>query len=261
MPAFALFVGLIIFGGRTATTHEAVESAAADAARSASIARDAGRRRADAREAATASIANQEIGCSDVDVAVDTSRLQQAAGRARLGRRHRLLPPRPVRSRRARRPRHRASCEATMSSPIDTWRERMTPPRRARLDHRLAGPVQLRDDLPRRPRRRPRRTGPRPRASPRRRRPGRARRRRGGRGQLRHPGPRRSRSTPPPHAPPPSTTSTPPASPARSTITDGDTITVTVTRHLRPAVPRAHRHQPPRRHRHRDRTTRPHPRR
>ena len=30
---------------------------------------------------------------------------------------------------------------------------------------------------------------------------------------------------------------------------------------LRPAVPRPHRHQPPRRHRHRDRPTRPHPRR
>ncbi len=30
VPAFALFVGLIIFGGRTAITHGAVESAAAD---------------------------------------------------------------------------------------------------------------------------------------------------------------------------------------------------------------------------------------
>ena len=29
VPAFVLFVGLIIFGGRTATTHSAVESAAA----------------------------------------------------------------------------------------------------------------------------------------------------------------------------------------------------------------------------------------
>ena len=44
VPAFALFVGLIIFGGRTATTHEALQSAAADAARSASLARDARRR-------------------------------------------------------------------------------------------------------------------------------------------------------------------------------------------------------------------------
>jgi Flp pilus assembly protein TadG len=34
VPAFALFVGLVIFGGRTATTHQALQSAAADAARS-----------------------------------------------------------------------------------------------------------------------------------------------------------------------------------------------------------------------------------
>ena len=38
VPAFALFVGLIIFGGRTAIDSRAVESAAADAARTASIA-------------------------------------------------------------------------------------------------------------------------------------------------------------------------------------------------------------------------------
>ena len=29
VPAFVLFVGLIIFGGRTATTHQSVETAAA----------------------------------------------------------------------------------------------------------------------------------------------------------------------------------------------------------------------------------------
>ena len=45
LPAFVLFVGLIIFGGRTATTHQAVESAAADAARSASIARTSSERK------------------------------------------------------------------------------------------------------------------------------------------------------------------------------------------------------------------------
>ena len=105
VPAFALFVGLIIFGGRTATTHEALQSAAADAARSASLARDADVARADAREAATASITNQKIGCSAVDVAVDTSDFNKQPGRPRLGERDCVLPPRPVRSGRARSPR------------------------------------------------------------------------------------------------------------------------------------------------------------
>src|SRR3546814_17644537 len=39
VPAFGLFVGLIIFGGRTAIAQQSVESAASDAARSASILR------------------------------------------------------------------------------------------------------------------------------------------------------------------------------------------------------------------------------
>ena len=52
LPAFVLFVGLIIFGGRTAMTHSAVESAAADAARSASIARTSSEARTDAKAAA-----------------------------------------------------------------------------------------------------------------------------------------------------------------------------------------------------------------
>ena len=54
VPAFALFVGLIIFGGRTAMTHGAVESAAADGARTASIARTSQEARSGAEEAARA---------------------------------------------------------------------------------------------------------------------------------------------------------------------------------------------------------------
>ena len=55
VPAFALFVGLIIFGGRTAVVRHSVESAAADAARSASILRV----EADAKKAAKdAAVAN-----------------------------------------------------------------------------------------------------------------------------------------------------------------------------------------------------------
>jgi Flp pilus assembly protein TadG len=123
VPAFALFVGLIIFGGRTASTHEALQSAAADGARSASIARDAQTARGDAREAAAASIANQKIGCSDVDVTVDTSDFNKQPGVqgsvdvtviCRLNLSDLAVPGVPG-SRVMR---------ATMSSPIDTWRER-----------------------------------------------------------------------------------------------------------------------------------------
>lgn len=123
VPAFALFVGLVIFGGRTATTHQALQSAAADAARSASLARNADSAQADAREAATSSITNQKIGCSAIDVAVDTSDFDKQPGvpgsvnvtvSCRLELSDLAVPGVPG-SRVMR---------ATMSSPIDTWRER-----------------------------------------------------------------------------------------------------------------------------------------
>ncbi|WP_231123676.1 TadE/TadG family type IV pilus assembly protein [Nocardioides sambongensis] len=71
VPAFVLFVGLIIFGGRTATTHAAVEAAAADAARTASIARSSSEAKQEAVAAAEASLANQDIHCLNVQVVVD----------------------------------------------------------------------------------------------------------------------------------------------------------------------------------------------
>lgn len=123
VPAFALFVGLIIFGGRTASTHEALQSAAADGARAASIARDAESARAEARDAAVASVTNQHIGCSGIDVTVDTSDFSKLPGvpgsvavtvACRLDLSDLAVPGVPG-SRVMR---------ATMSSPIDTWRER-----------------------------------------------------------------------------------------------------------------------------------------
>ena len=123
VPAFALFVGLVIFGGRTATTHQALQSAAADAARAASLARNADVARADARKAATSSITNQKISCSALDVGVDTSDFDKQPGvpgsvsatvSCRLDLSDLAVPGVPV-SRVMR---------ATMSSPLDTWRER-----------------------------------------------------------------------------------------------------------------------------------------
>jgi Flp pilus assembly protein TadG len=123
VPAFGLFVGLIIFAGRTATTHEALQSAASAGARSASIARDAQTARTDARTAATASITNQQIHCQDVEVVVDTSGFTKQPGvsgavdvtvSCRLDLSDLAVPGVPG-SRVLR---------ATMSSPLDTWRER-----------------------------------------------------------------------------------------------------------------------------------------
>ena len=72
-PAFLLFVGLIIGAGRVATAHQSVESAAAEAARTASVSRTAGQARADATSSAERTLANQGIQCASLTVDVDTS--------------------------------------------------------------------------------------------------------------------------------------------------------------------------------------------
>jgi Flp pilus assembly protein TadG len=123
VPAFMLFVGLIIFGGRTATTHQSVESAAADAARAASIERTAGTAHAAAHEAASTSLANQGLPCLDIAVSVDTSQFGRAIGQAatvsatvtcRLDLSDLSVPGVPG----------SRLVKATMSSPLDVWRER-----------------------------------------------------------------------------------------------------------------------------------------
>jgi len=123
VPAFALFVGLIIFGGRTATTHQAVETAAADAARAASIERTSSAAQSGAITAATTSLSNQGIDCLDIDVTVDASQFSRAVGEAatvavtvqcRLDLSDLSVPAVPG----------SRLVKATMTSPIDTWRER-----------------------------------------------------------------------------------------------------------------------------------------
>lgn len=123
VPAFVLLVGLVIFGGRTAATHQALESAAADAARSASIARTSSAAAADARQAATSSITNQHIGCHHIDVTVDTSDFHKAPGQpgtvavtvsCRLDLADLAVPGIPG----------SRVLSASISSPLDTWRER-----------------------------------------------------------------------------------------------------------------------------------------
>ncbi|KRA30992.1 MULTISPECIES: TadE/TadG family type IV pilus assembly protein [unclassified Nocardioides] len=123
VPAFALFVALVILGGRTASTHQALQTAAADAARTASLARDAQTAQTAARESAVASVTNQDIGCSGVEVTVDTSDFTKQPGVAGtvevtvscvLDLSDLVIPT--ISGSRVLR--------ATMSSPLDTWRER-----------------------------------------------------------------------------------------------------------------------------------------
>lgn len=123
VPAFMLFVGLIIFGGRTAITHEAVESATADAARTASMARTSSEADAAGRQAAQDSLADQQLHCRSVSVEVSTAGFSVPVGEpasvevtvsCRLDLSDLSVPGVPG-SRVIR---------AHVSSPIDTWRER-----------------------------------------------------------------------------------------------------------------------------------------
>lgn len=123
VPAFLLFVGLIIFGGRTATTHQSVETAAADAARSASLERTSTSAKSQAISAATTSLSNQGIHCLEIDVTVDSSQFSRAVGEAatvsvtvqcRLDLSDLSIPGVPGSH----------LIRATSTSPIDTWRER-----------------------------------------------------------------------------------------------------------------------------------------
>jgi len=123
VPAFALFVGLIIFGGRTAMAHGAIESAAADGARTASIARSGQDARAEAEQAVRSGLANQGIDCLSVEVTVDTSDFANRVGTpglvevsvsCRLDLSDLAVPGVPG----------SRTVTATMTSPIDTFRER-----------------------------------------------------------------------------------------------------------------------------------------
>ena len=123
VPAFVLFVGLIIFAGRTAVAHQAVESAAADAARSASIARTSQTTQHEAKVAAQASLANQHVQCLSIKVTVDTAGFHLTVGQpatvavtveCRLDLSDLSVPGVPG----------SRIIGSSMSSPLDTWRER-----------------------------------------------------------------------------------------------------------------------------------------
>lgn len=122
-PVLVAMLLVVIFGGRVALTRQAVESAAADAARAASIARTASAARSDAGKSANISLANQNIQCTQTRVTVDVGGFAKPVGTVAtvsvtvvcdmltsdLG-----LVGVPGTMR----------IEATMVSPLDTYRER-----------------------------------------------------------------------------------------------------------------------------------------
>lgn len=126
VPALLLLIGLLIYGGRTVLTHQALESAAADAARAASIARTPAAAQTDAMQAANLSVANQHLPCHATTVSVDTTSLTKAAGQdgtvtvrvtCTLSLSDLSVPGVPG----------QRVLSATMSSPVDTFRQGATP--------------------------------------------------------------------------------------------------------------------------------------
>lgn len=87
-PAFLLLIVMAIVAGRTAIAHNAIDLAAHDGARAASLARDATTAREAAVSAAVDSLSRQGLRCvNDVagDVLVDTSGFAQPVDSLELG--------------------------------------------------------------------------------------------------------------------------------------------------------------------------------
>lgn len=121
LPAFALFIALIVMGGRVEVTRQAIEAAAFDGARTASLERTG----PDAAAAARASVATSLAGlpCSSSSVVVDAAGYDAPLGttvlvgvtvRCRVGLADLSLPGVPG---------HRLITE-TAFSPVDAYRER-----------------------------------------------------------------------------------------------------------------------------------------
>lgn len=111
---------MIAFFALYTLAHQSVQAAAADAARTASLARTAPEAQSGARASAAMTLVNQDLRCAATDVVVETAGLLAPAGQPstvsatvrchldpiRLG----IPIGRPV------------TISASMSSPVDTWR-------------------------------------------------------------------------------------------------------------------------------------------
>lgn len=126
VPAFMLFVALIVLAGRVAITTQAVDSAATASARTASIARTAGDANATARTAAASSLTDQNLRCVSTTVTLDTTGFSAPLGtpatvtatvRCVVNLTDLALPGVPGTK----------TVTATATSPVDTFRERDDP--------------------------------------------------------------------------------------------------------------------------------------
>ena len=126
VPAFMLFVALIVLAGRVAITTQAVDSAASASARTASIARTAGDANATARTAAASSLTDQNLRCVSTTVTLDTTGFSAPLGtpatvtatvRCVVNLTDLALPGVPG----------TRTVTATATSPVDTFRERDDP--------------------------------------------------------------------------------------------------------------------------------------
>ncbi len=79
-PGLLLVLAVLIFAGRVAIAQQSVDSAAADAARSASISRTQDAAGGAARTAASSSLANQGLRCLTTGTSVDTSGFASPVG-------------------------------------------------------------------------------------------------------------------------------------------------------------------------------------
>ena len=123
LPAFMLFVALVILAGRLAIATQAVEASASEAARVASIARTQSSAQGAAATAATSSLANQNLRCVRSTVTVDTAGFDAPVGTPTrvtatvacvVNLADLSLPGVPG----------TRTVSATATSPIDTYRER-----------------------------------------------------------------------------------------------------------------------------------------
>ena len=80
IPAIVLFLGLVILGGRLALAQQAVQSAAADAARTASIARTQTEASTQAHATATRTLTSQSVTCAPATITIDTSQFTRPPG-------------------------------------------------------------------------------------------------------------------------------------------------------------------------------------
>lgn len=122
-PAFLALILLAAMVGRVAIAHNAVTVAAHDAARAASISREAGTAADRAEAAARRALADQGLACTELVVDPDTTEFARPAGEpaavsVTIACRVAVADIVPVPGARAR------WVSATFVSPLDTWRGR-----------------------------------------------------------------------------------------------------------------------------------------